>query len=53
MFELVAKHGVRFKPPYHEIRVKYLKYQVEKTNLILEEHKYFWKKNEFTIMTNG
>lgn len=32
MLELVAKHGVVFKPPsYHEIRVKYLKQQVEKT----------------------
>jgi len=33
ILELVAKHGVRFKPlTYHEIRVKYLKQQVEKTN---------------------
>jgi len=42
---LVAKHRVGFKPPsYNEIRVKYLKQQVEKTNMILEEHKLFWKK---------
>jgi len=42
MFELVAKHGDEFKPvSYHEIRVKYLKQPVEKTNLILEEHKIF------------
>ena len=54
MLELVAKHGARFKPPsYHEIRVKYLKQQVEKTNMILEEHKLFWKKNGCTIMTDG
>jgi len=54
MLELVAKHGVVFKPPsYHEIRVKYLKQQVEKTNLILEVHNLFWKKNGCTIMTYG
>jgi len=40
MLELVAKHGPGFKPPsYHEIRVKYLKQQVEKTSSVLEEHK--------------
>jgi len=51
MLELVAKHGVGFKPlSYHEISVKYLKQQVEKANLILEEHKLFWKKNGCTIM---
>jgi len=42
MLELVARHGLRLKPPsYHEIRVKYLKQHVEKTNMILEEHKVF------------
>jgi len=51
ILELVAKHRVGFKPPsYHEIRVKYLKQQVKKLNLILEEHKLFWKKNGCTIM---
>jgi len=39
MLELVVRHGVRLKlPSYHEIRVKYLNQQVEKTNLILEEY---------------
>jgi len=31
-------------PSYHEIKVEYLKQQVEKINLILKEHKLFWKK---------
>jgi len=54
MLELVAKHGPGFKPPsYHEIRVKYLKQQVEKTSSVLEEHKLYWKKNGCTIMTDG
>jgi len=54
MLDLVAKHGAKFKPSsYHEIRVKYLKQQFEKTNLIMEEHKLFWKKIGCTIMTYG
>jgi len=36
MLKLVGRHGPGLKPPsYHEIRVKYLKQQVKKTNLIL------------------
>jgi len=54
MVEMIAKHGPRIKPPsYHEIRVKYLKQQVEKTNQIVEEHRVCWKKNGCTIMTDG
>jgi len=54
MLELVGRHGPRLKPPsYHELRVKYLKQRNEKTNLILEEHKLFWKKTGCTIMTDG
>lgn len=54
MFESVARHGLGFKPPsYHEVRVKYLKLAVEKTNHSLEEHKDFWKKSGCTIMTDG
>jgi len=45
MLELFAKHGPELRPPsYHEIRVKYLKQQVEKTCLILEKRKLFGKK---------
>lgn len=37
MFESVARHGLGFKPPsYHEVRVKYLKLAVVKTNHSLE-----------------
>ncbi|KAF1896197.1 hypothetical protein Lal_00027263 [Lupinus albus] len=54
MFELVARHGIGFKPPsYHEIRAKYLKQQVDSTKLAMEEHKAFWKKVGCTIMTDG
>ncbi|XP_068503728.1 uncharacterized protein [Phaseolus vulgaris] len=54
MVELIGRHGPGLKPPsYYEIRVKYLKQEVEKTNLIVEEHKLFWKKYGCTIMTDG
>nr|KYP55512.1 hypothetical protein KK1_001724 [Cajanus cajan] len=54
MFESVARHGPGFDPPsYHEIRVKYLKYHVEMTNLSLDDHKTYWKKFGCTIMTDG
>ncbi|XP_068503640.1 uncharacterized protein [Phaseolus vulgaris] len=54
MVEMIAKHDPGIKPPsYHEIRVKYLKQQVEKTNQILEEHRLCWKKYGCTIMTDG
>nr|KYP37329.1 hypothetical protein KK1_041470 [Cajanus cajan] len=53
MFESVARHGPGFDPPsYHEIRVKYLKYHVEMTNLSLDDHKTYWKKYGCTIMTD-
>nr|XP_007153622.1 hypothetical protein PHAVU_003G051000g [Phaseolus vulgaris]ESW25616.1 hypothetical protein PHAVU_003G051000g [Phaseolus vulgaris] len=54
MVELIGRHGLGLKPPsYHEIRVKYLKQEVEKTKQIVEEHKLVWKKNGCTIMTDG
>jgi len=54
MVEMIAKHGHGIKPPsYHEIWVKYLKLQIEKTNQILEEHRLCWKKHGSTIMTDG
>ncbi|KAF1888925.1 hypothetical protein Lal_00036638 [Lupinus albus] len=50
IFELV----IGFKPPsYHEIRVKYLKQQVDSTMLAMKEHKSFWKKVGCTIMMDG
>ncbi|XP_042452411.1 uncharacterized protein LOC122037026 isoform X2 [Zingiber officinale] len=54
MLDLVARHGIGFKPPsYHEIRVKYLKQQVDCTKEVIEQHKAFWKKMGCTIMTDG
>ena len=54
MLELVASHGKGFKQPsYHEIRVKYLKQQVENINDNLEEHRRNWKKIGCSIMTDA
>jgi len=45
MVELIGRHGPGLKPPScHEIRVKYLKQEVEKTEQIVKEHKLVWKK---------
>jgi len=45
--ELVAKHGLGFKPPsYHDIREKYLKQEVNQTMKLLEEYKLEWKKKQ-------
>lgn len=54
MCELIAQHGIGFKPPsYHEIRVKYLKQEVALTKESIEEHKAEWRKTGCTIMTDG
>jgi hypothetical protein len=54
MLEMVARHGLGFKPPsYHEIRTKYLKQKMEETTKVLEEHKLIWKKTGCTIMSDG
>nr|XP_007147219.1 hypothetical protein PHAVU_006G105700g [Phaseolus vulgaris]ESW19213.1 hypothetical protein PHAVU_006G105700g [Phaseolus vulgaris] len=54
MVELIGRHGPGLKSPsYHEIRVKYLKQEVENTKHIVEEHKLVWKKTGCTIMTDG
>jgi len=40
MLDLVSIHGLGFKPPsYHEIRVKYLKEEVQNTSLALQAHR--------------
>ncbi|VFQ77378.1 unnamed protein product [Cuscuta campestris] len=53
MCDLIAKHGPGFKPPsYHEIRVKYLKQEVESTERIVNEHRSEWKKTGCTIMSD-
>ncbi|CAH9125516.1 unnamed protein product [Cuscuta epithymum] len=54
MCELIAKHGPGFKPPsYHEIRVKYLKQEVDLTEAVVKEHREEWKKTGCTIMSDG
>ncbi|VFQ89725.1 unnamed protein product, partial [Cuscuta campestris] len=54
MCDLIAKHGPGFKPPsYHEIRVKYLKQEVESTERMVNEHRSKWKKTGCTIMSDG
>ncbi|XP_047313803.1 uncharacterized protein LOC124917400 [Impatiens glandulifera] len=43
--EMVARHGLGFKPPtYHEVRVKYLKKEVELTHELLRDFKIEWRK---------
>ncbi|GAU30544.1 hypothetical protein TSUD_65540 [Trifolium subterraneum] len=37
MLEMVARHGLGFKPPYHEIRTKYLKQKMEETTKAIED----------------
>jgi hypothetical protein len=54
MFEMVARHGLGFKPPsYHELRTKYLKQKMEETTKLIEEHKLVRKKTGCTIMSDG
>ena len=54
MVESIANYGPGFKPPsYDEIRVKYLKEEVQATKDALEVHRTAWKKTGWTIMTEG
>lgn len=54
MFELVAKHGIGFKPPsYDEIRNKYLNYFYGEIGKDLAAHRAVWEKCGCTIMTDG
>jgi len=54
MVESIANYGPGFKPPsYHEIRVKYLKEEVQAIKDVLEVHRTAWKKTGYTIMTDG
>ncbi|KAH0674853.1 hypothetical protein KY284_025940 [Solanum tuberosum] len=49
--EAVGQYGPGMKPPtYHEVRVPFLKMEVEKTNKIVEEHKVQWKTYGCSIM---
>ncbi|XP_047340225.1 uncharacterized protein LOC124943798 [Impatiens glandulifera] len=52
--EMVARHGLGFKPPtYHEVRVKYLKKDVELTHELLRDFKIEWRKTGCSIMSDG
>ncbi|KAG6536033.1 hypothetical protein ZIOFF_001071 [Zingiber officinale] len=57
MLDLVARHGIGFKPPsYHEIRVKYLKQQVDCTKegaLIRMFTSKEWKSSQFAKTKDG
>jgi hypothetical protein len=54
MFDEIIMHGKGFEPPpYHEVRVKYLKEEVKTTKDAIEEHRAEWEKTRCTIMTNG
>ena len=45
MLDLVSRHGLGFKPSsYHEIRVKYLKEEVQNASLALQAHRDEWEK---------
>jgi len=53
MFDLVCRHGLRFKPPsYGGIRVKYFE-EMKNTSLIFQAHQDEWKKIGCTIISNG
>ena len=54
MLDLVSRHGLGFKPPsYHEIKVKYLKEEVQNTFLALQAYRDEWKKIGCTTMIDG
>lgn len=51
---LVGEYGKGLKPPsYHEVRVTYLKKEVERVEEGLEKYKQEWKKTGCTLMSDG
>jgi len=49
--EAFDQNGSGMKPlTYHEVRVPFLKKEVEKTNKIVEEHKVQWKTYDCSII---
>ncbi|GJR04378.1 zf-BED domain-containing protein [Tanacetum coccineum] len=48
----IARRGLD-PPSYHEIRVTFLKKEVDYTKSLLEEYKNEWKKTGCTLMTDG
>ncbi|KAK8931186.1 hypothetical protein KSP39_PZI016912 [Platanthera zijinensis] len=54
MIEAIGQHGPGMKPPsYNDIRVKYLKQEVDTTLQLLEDYKAEWRKVGCTIMSDG
>jgi hypothetical protein len=53
MVQMIGQYGKNLKPPsYHEIRVKYLKLEVQRTMNLVAEFKE-WKKKGCTIMSDA
>ena len=54
MTGMIGNFGKGFKSPsYHEVRVKSLKLEVERTMNLLSEFKEEWKRTGCTIMSDG
>ncbi|XP_028093325.1 uncharacterized protein LOC114293451 [Camellia sinensis] len=54
MLKSVGEYGVGLKPPsYHEVRVSFLKKEVNHVNASLEVYRKEWKKTGCTIMSDG
>ncbi|GKC05162.1 zf-BED domain-containing protein [Tanacetum coccineum] len=54
MIQMVGDFGRGLDPPsYHEMRVTYLKKEVDYTKALLEDYKKEWKKTGCTLMSDG
>ncbi|XP_028115745.1 uncharacterized protein LOC114313574 [Camellia sinensis] len=54
MLKSVGEYGVGLKPhSYHEVRVYFLKKEVDHVNASLEVYRKEWKKTDCTIISNG
>nr|GEW88131.1 hypothetical protein [Tanacetum cinerariifolium] len=54
MIQMVGDFRRGLDPPsYHEMRVTYLKKEVDYTKVLLEDYKKEWKKTGFTLMSDG
>ncbi|WOL06775.1 hypothetical protein Cni_G15509 [Canna indica] len=54
MVKSISEYGRGLKPPtYHEVRVSYLKKEVDIVHANLEKYKLEWKKTGCTLMSDG
>ena len=54
MVQMIGDFGRGLDPPsYHEMRVTYLKKEVDYTKALLEDYKKEWKKTGCTLMSDG